>query len=249
MPRVSSGIPTGSSWCRSSRGGPVLSASTRLTKKIELALPGYGLPGRLLLEHPRARDVYPRYLAVGYHVSVAMIRLLETALARARELSREDEVAAGLVDYLERHLVDETHSPEPGGAVLDDLSALGVHVEDFRARLPSPKIAELVGALYFWILHYHPVAVLGYVQLEAYHPDGGSVELLIERTGLPREAFGQLLLHAELDVGHAAEFREVLDSLPLEPRHEELIGLSTLHSMSCLMDALLEIVEADAVLA
>ena len=176
-----------------------------------------------------------------------MIRLLETALARARELAPDDPVASGLVDYLERHLVEETHSPEPGGAVLDDLAALGVEADAVRMQIPSPRIAELVGALYFWILHYHPVAVLGFVQLEAYHPDRESVELLIERTGLPREAFGQLLLHAEVDVGHAAELREVLDSLPLEQRHEELIGVSALHSMSCLMDELLDVVDAGAV--
>jgi Iron-containing redox enzyme len=175
-----------------------------------------------------------------------MIRLLETALARSRELAPEDRVAAGLVDYLQRHAVEETHSEEPGGAVLDDLAALGIDVDAVRGRLPSVKIAALVGALYFWILHYHPVAVLGFIELEAYHPDGESVEQLIEKTGLPREGFGQLLLHAEVDVGHAIEFRDVLDSLPLEQRHEELIGLSALHSMSCLMDELLDLVEDGA---
>ena len=80
-----------------------------------------------------------------------------------------------------------------------------------------PKIAALIGAVYYWIFHFHPVAVLGYLELEAYHPSVSGVEQLIERTGLPREGFRQLLLHAKLDVAHARELHRVLDSLPLEP--------------------------------
>jgi hypothetical protein len=38
----------------------------------------------------------------------------------------------------------------------------------------------------------------------------------------------------------------VLDSLPLEPQHEQLIGLSALHTISLLMDALLEVVDDGA---
>src|SRR5207244_6917852 len=98
-------------------------------------------------------------------------------------------------------------------------------------------------AVYYWIFHFHPVAVLGYLELEAYHPNVSGVERLIERTGLPREGFRQLLLHAKLDVAHARELHRVIDHLPLEPRHEQLIGLSALHTMSLLTDALLDVVE------
>jgi Iron-containing redox enzyme len=183
---------------------------------------------------------------VGYHVTVGMIHLMETALVRSRELAPDDPVATGLAGYLERHLVEEMHSDEPGGATLDDLVALGVDIEPLRVEPPSPKIAALVGAEYFWILQYHPVAVLGFLQLEAYHPDTETVRQLIERTGLPRDGFRQLLLHAKLDVVHARELHDLLDSLPLERRHEQLIGLSALHTMSGLMDALLDVVQDGA---
>src|SRR5262249_7530203 len=187
----------------------------------------------------------PAYLTIGYHVTVGLIRLMETALTRARILASEDRVAAGLVEYLERHIPEEMHSPEPGGATLDDLAVLGVDTATLRTHQPPTKVAVLIGAVYYWIFHFHPVAVLGYLELEAFHPSLPGVEQLIEKTGLPRDGFRQLLLHAKLDVAHARELHRVLDSLPLEPRHEELVGLCALHTMAVLADALLDVVASD----
>lgn len=196
-----------------------------------------------MFDHPRAGDLFPRYLATAYPLSQALVPLMETALARARELVPDDAVAAGLAAYLERHIPEEMHSEEPGGAVLDDLAALGVDSVALRATPPAPKIAALIGAQYYWILHYHPVAVLGFLELEAYHPHGPTVERLIEKTGLPRDGFRQLLLHAKLDAVHARELHRVLDSLPLEPHHEQLIGLSALQTVALLAETLLDAVE------
>jgi len=172
---------------------------------------------------------------------------MEAALARAQELVREDSVAARLAVYLERHIPEEMHGDEPGGALLDDLEALGVDPVALSTKLPPPKIAALVGAQYFWIVHHHPVAVLGFLQLETFHPHRPTIERLIEKTGLPRDGFRQLLLHAELEVAHARELHRVLDSLPLEPWHEELIGLSALQTVALLTDALLDAVQAEPV--
>jgi hypothetical protein len=217
--------------------------SERLRIKVELAAPALGGSSEILLRHPQAREVFPRYLAAGYHVAQALVPLMETALVRARELAPDDAVAAGLVPYLERHIPEEMHGDEPGSAALEDLVALGVDADDLQTSLPAPKIAALIGAQYYWILHNHPVAVLGFLQLERFHPRRGSVEQLIETTGLPREGFGQLLLHAELDVEHAAELDRVIDDLPLEPFHEELIGLSALQTIGLLSEVLLDVVE------
>jgi Iron-containing redox enzyme len=216
--------------------------SERLRLKVELVAPALALPGRILLEHPRARELFPAYLATAYHVGRATVPLLETALERVRQPDA-DPVAEGLMSYLERHIAEETHGEEPGADTLDDLAALGVDPVALRTSVPAPKIAALIGAQYYWILHHHPVAVLGFLELEAFHPDRPTIELLIERTGLPRDGFRQLLLHAQLDVGHARELNEVLDSLPLELRHEQLIGVSALQTFSLLADALLDVVE------
>jgi Iron-containing redox enzyme len=194
------------------------------------------------LEHPQARELYPRYLTASSYASLAMVPLMEAALERARLLAQDDPVAAGLADYLERHIPEEIHGEEPGRAALDDLEAVGVDTAALRARPLPQQLAALIGSQFFWILYGHPVAILGFLELEAYHPHASQVERLIERTGLPRDGFRYLLLHAEVDVGHADELHRVLDSLPLEPRHEELIALSALQTMAYLIDAWLDIV-------
>jgi hypothetical protein len=181
-------------------------------------------------------------LTVAYHVSRAMVPLMETALERARALAPGDAVAAGLAAYLERHIPEEVHSDEPGGAVVDDLAALGRDPDDVRALPTTPQIAALVAAQLAWIDDDHPVAILGFLELEAHSADLAMVERLIEQTGLPREAFGQLLLHAKLERVHAKELHRVLDALPFEAEHEELIGLSALRSMSLVTEAFLDAV-------
>jgi hypothetical protein len=199
----------------------------------------------MLLGHPRAAEIYPRYLAAGYHVTCAMLELMELALARAREV--DDEVSAGLVRYLERHLVEETHHEDPGGAVLDDLRALGEDPERLVAETASPKVDALVVSEGARIRDDHPVAILGFLELEDCHTGRDAVERLIEATGLPREGFRQLLLHSRLDAVHAAELHDVIDSLPLEQRHEQLIGVSALTTLGTVADALLDVVAERAI--
>ena len=216
--------------------------SQRLRLKLELVLPALALPGRILVEHPNARELFPRYLAAAYQLGRDMVPLMETALGRARELAPRDPVAEGLAAYLERHIREEMHSEEPGGAVLDDLDSLGVDTEALRSLPQPPSVAALVAAQRGWIRNRHPVAILGFLELEAYHPQVATLERLIKRTGLPRDGFRQLLLHAKLDVVHARELHRVLDSLPLEPDHERLIGLSALQTVAVVVDALLDVV-------
>jgi hypothetical protein len=166
-----------------------------------------------------------------------MVPLMEVALERARALAPQDRVADGLARYLEHHIPEELHGGSPGRAAMDDLEALHVDTFAFRESAPPPKTAAFMGTLCFWIWHRHPVAILGFLALEAFHPDVATVERLIELTGLPREGFGQLLLHARLDPKHAAELKGLLDLLPLEPEHEELIGTVALLTIEALVDA------------
>jgi hypothetical protein len=199
----------------------------------------------MLLEHPRSAEIYPRYLAAGYHVTCAMLELMEAAHVRSREL--DDEVSAGVARYLDRHLVEEMHHEDPGGAVLDDLRALGEDAERLIAEEASEKIDGLVETERARIRDEHPVAILGFLELEACHTGREAVEELIAATGLPREGFQQLLLHSRLDAVHARELHEVLDSLPLEPWHEELVGLSALTTIGTVADALLDVVSERAI--
>jgi hypothetical protein len=205
------------------------------------------VPLDLLLRHPNSADVFPSCLTVSYHVSRSMVPLMEAALERASELAAEDRVAAALAAYLERHILEEMHSPEPGGGVVDDLAALGLDPAAVRALPVTPQIAAVVAAQLAWMSDDHPAAILGFLELEAHQADRALVESLIERTALPRDAFRQLLLHARLEPVHAKELHRVLDSLPLEPWQEQLIGLSALHSMFLVTDAFLDAIEDTSV--
>jgi Iron-containing redox enzyme len=226
----------------------VLPASARLWRKVGLVAPALGVPGQLLLDHPRAHELYPRYLTISSYLALVTVPLMEAALERARSLAPKDPVAAGLVDYLERHIPEEMHGEEPGHDSLADLEALGVDTVGLRGRPPPEKVAAVIGTQFFLICQCHPVAILGFLEIEACHPSPVAVERLIEKTGLPREGFRHLLLHAELDAEHAEELHRALDSLPLEPHHEQLIGVSALHTIALLMDAGLDVVMDGAAL-
>ena len=76
---------------------------------------------------------------------------------------------------------------------------LGRPRSDVLARPPSPTVAALVGSQYYWIFHFHPVALLGYIAvLEGYPPSMAMIDQLEAGTGYPREAFRTMIAHAEL---------------------------------------------------
>ena len=87
----------------------------------------------------------------------------------------------------------------------------------------------MVGSQYYWILHYHPAALLGYIAvLEGYPPSMAMIDGLVERTGYDRTAFRTLIAHSELDPGHADELDELLDRLPLTREQVGVVGLSAI---------------------
>lgn len=150
--------------------------------------------------------------------------LTEAALARSREL--DDPLAAPLARYLEEHVDEELGHDE---TLLGDLELLGLDRAAVLERMPSPSVAALVGAQYYWIHHYHPVAFLGYVALmEGYPPTPELIDELVERSGHPRAAFTTYLEHAELDPGHRDRLDATIDALPLDETHEQALGISAI---------------------
>jgi hypothetical protein len=171
------------------------------------------------------------------------VPLTEAALRRAQELADIDRPAAPLAVYLEEHVDEERDHDE---TLLHDLELLGVSRESLAARMPSPAVAALVGSQYYWILHHHPVAFLGYVAvMEGYPPTPELIETLIERTGLPREAFRTYVEHGELDPGHRDHLDRTLDSLPLTIEHEEALGVSAIATAGLAAVALRELLDGD----
>lgn len=193
------------------------------------------------LSHPAVRQAYREFLVTVHGIIRASVPLMRSALERALGMP-DDPVARGLVPYLEEHIEEELGHDE---WLLDDLEVLDVGRESVLARVPSPAVACLVGAQYYWILHYHPVAVLGYLAVfEGHPPTPALIERLRTSTGHPPPAFRTLEEHAELDPGHGEELGRLIDSLPLTVGHEELLGLSSMSSVDLMARCLDEVCDA-----
>ena len=170
-------------------GGVATPESELLRTKIGLWLPELSAAGHRFVDHPRVRDLYPEYLETMHWVVRASVPLMATARTRASEISDRDPVAATVATYFEQHIDEEAGHDE---WLLQDLEALGRDRADVLSRPPSPTVAGVIGAQYYWILHFHPVALLGYsMLLEGYAPAPADVEDLMARTGYGPERSGR----------------------------------------------------------
>jgi hypothetical protein len=200
--------------------------SVRLRRKIELAIGPFGAACTALVNHPRIDELWPAYLMTQHAIIRATVPLTRAAMEQARALPDDDPLAAELARYLETHIDEER---DHDAALLDDLELLGVHRAAVLDRMPSPAVASLVGCQYYWVLHYHPVSVLGYIGvMEGYPPTPELIQTLIARTGYPRAAFNTFAQHAELDPGHRNRLDRTIDSLPLKREQEAVIGISAI---------------------
>jgi pyrroloquinoline quinone (PQQ) biosynthesis protein C len=148
----------------------------------------------------------------------ASAALLQTAADRCRELAEHDPIAAALAPYYAHHVQEENHAHW----ALEDLEVLGVPREEVLRRMPSPTIASMIGAQYYWVLHHHPVAMLGDMMVrEGYPSTIEAVEVLVARSGHPCSAFRTMERHAHLDQHHRDDLIELLDALPARgaPHH------------------------------
>jgi hypothetical protein len=218
-----------------------LTESRRLRTMLELVLPAIFSASERLCRHERVRELYPRYLVLSHGIIRGSVPLMVAARDRARALPG-DPVAAMVADYTERHIDEELGHDD---WLLEDLASLGVDPGAVRSRAPSPTVAALVGAQYYWIHHVHPVGLLGYVLLlEGWPPTPETVDELRRRTGYGAAAFRTLLAHADLDPSHGEELDAVLDALPLRAEQRELLGVSALSSAAGLAAAFEELLAA-----
>lgn len=189
--------------------------------------------------HPRVRELWPEYLVVQHQIIRATVPLTHAALERARTL--DEPLGPPLARYLELHVDEELGHDE---TLLGDLELLGRSREAVLERMPSPSVASLVGAQYYWILHHHPVTFLGYAGvMEGYPPTEELVSTLVERTGFPREAFRTFAEHGELDPGHRDHLDRTLDALPLTERHEQVIGAAAIATVALTTRVLEELLQ------
>lgn len=191
-----------------------------LRLKIRLAESQLGRASDAIVHHPDVAQLYPEMLFRTHCVARASAPLMQAALDEAgRRVS--DPVCAGMRDYLVQHIVEER---EHAAWIAQDLASLGTSATELARRIPPANVASAVGAHYYWIKHYHPAAVLGYIAvLEGAAPRLSWVEDLMARTKLPAQAFRTLKLHAAADVEHTRDLDSLLDRLPLEQVHHDLL--------------------------
>ncbi|HJQ11177.1 MAG TPA: iron-containing redox enzyme family protein [Gemmatimonadaceae bacterium] len=208
--------------------------------KLQLSVDEYAAAARAFWTQRRLAELLPDYLFCIHTIIRASVPLMEAACDKARGLSARDPVAASLAAYLGHHVPEERHHDD---WLLDDLAELGVSREEVLRKVPSPTVAMLVGAQYYWIHHYHPVALLGYIAvLEGYPPEEDHILSVIERTGLTPRAFRTFLKHARLDPHHRDDLDAALDSMALTKGHESLVAMSALETQHLLAVLLREVV-------
>jgi hypothetical protein len=206
-----------------------MSHSRRLREKIELVAPGMHRALDVFWTHPRIEEFFPEFLFTTYCVGRSTVPLLEAALAVANARRAVDPVSACVADYCGRHIPEERHHDEN---VLDDLAVLGVSREAVARRIPSPTMAALIGAQYYWILNVHPISLLGYLEvLEGEPPVAEFLEEVIQRTRIPREAFRTYFQHADVDKKHRNDLRAALDCMPLSREHESILAISAFQTV------------------
>lgn len=170
-----------------------------------------------------------------HQITRASVPLMEAA-CREAEKRPDEPLCRQLLPYLRHHMDEEMHHAE---WALEDFESIGIDRSTVLAALPAANVAALVGAQYYWILHHHPVALLGYmIVLESNAPTGELVKDLRLRTGLPASFFRSDHVHATLDPGHQAEMFQLLNELPLKAEHEKLISASIWHTAEMLADTL-----------
>jgi hypothetical protein len=164
-----------------------------LRLKIRLAESQLGRASDAVVHHHDVAQLYPEMLFRTHCLARASVPLMQAALdeARGRPL---DPVCAGMHDYLAQHIVEEH---EHAAWIEQDLASVGTSARELAERIPPANLASAVGAHYYWVKHFHPAAVLGYIAvLEGAAPRLGWVEALEARTQLPAPAFRTLKAHA-----------------------------------------------------
>lgn len=193
-----------------------------------------------LWQHPDIARLYPVMLFRIHCMARATVPLMQTAINKLQQLPIEP-ISADLIHYFEQQIPQETGHD---GWLLEDLEALGIPREQTFAKMPPPTVAAVIGAQYYWIEHYHPLALLGYIAVvESETPSTELVQSTIARTGLPKQAFRNFARHAILEPSHNETLDKLFDSLPLSAEQLGWIGVSITQSANLIAQAAEEILE------
>ena len=192
--------------------------------------------------HAQLGQMFPEFLFMMHSIIRSSVSLLNAAAESAQERGESDAVSRQLVGYYKTHAIEETNHDD---WLLDDLVAIGNERSEVLARLPSPAVASLVGAQYYWALHVHPVALFGYLAVLEGNPTSlKELDSIRKKHGLPAAGLRTMIKHARLDPHHRDEIYAQLDDLPLTESQAELVALSAFHTFEHIGEALQEIIDS-----
>jgi len=193
--------------------------------------------------HPQFPRIYREYIYQSYSIIRASVPLMQAAEQACRLPAHADDPAlAGFGRYLQKHIPEETGHHE---WILNDGEALGLDRQSILQRLPKESATQLVGVQYYWIHHYSPIALAGYIAtMEGNPPPAEFFKEVAARNNLSLKCFSSFLYHAKIDPQHTRDLDEVLDRLPLTPAQLELIGISSLRTIRMMTGIMEDIMES-----
>jgi pyrroloquinoline quinone (PQQ) biosynthesis protein C len=220
--------------------------ASRLCTKLDLVYRSYEVYASVFPSKDEAPSWYKNYLLTTHSIIRASVPLMQAAYDRCGDgLQKERDLLHELREYYKKHIQEEMNHDE---WLLDDLESIGVPRCKSLSKRPSQAVAELVGSQYYWIFHWHPVSLLGYIlYLEGNPSRKEEIDKLREVTGFPGGAFRTMVKHSDLDPHHRDELNELLESLPLTTEHEEWITSNCLNTANRVIDIMYQVKPMDAV--
>ncbi len=217
---------------------------TRLARfqfKTDMAVRQLSTVAREVLSGPHLAEIFLEYLIALHCIIRASEPLLQAACDESRRrLQLGDRTCAGLAEYFGLHKEEEHDHAE---WLLQDIEAMGLSRDVALLRQPSMEIAALAGSQYYWIYHYHPGFLLGYLAvLEGYPLDQKQIDFFKQQTGYPEPVFRTLRKHADLDPAHGDELYRFLEQSQLDDRVFEGLSTSSLATCSYLSQILRSLV-------
>jgi hypothetical protein len=222
---------------------PEIRNSEIVRAKIDLFGRRLGHTAHLFWSHPQFPRLYREYIYQSYSIIRASVPLMQAA-EQACQLPAHvgDPALQGFARYLRRHIPEETGHHE---WILDDGEAMGMDRQAILQRLPKESATQLVGVQYYWIHHYSPIALAGYIAtMEGGPPPAKFFKDVAARNNLPLKCFSSFLYHTKIDPQHRRDMDAALDGLPLTPAQLELIGISSLRTIRMMTGIMEDIIES-----
>ena len=194
-----------------------------------------------LFQHENFINLFPSYLLSLHWMVRASIPLMKEAIIYAEEKQVPKLRCEEFIAYLNKHCIEETDHDK---WLLEDLRYLGISPEDVEKIIPSITVANLVGSQYYWIKHFDPISLIGYIAvIEGNSLSEPFLQNIKKSSDIPIQAFRTIDQHSKIDKQHANDLYGLVDCSNLDSQQFALIRRSALttikHATKLLDDIIL----------